>query len=143
MKGTLHRRLRELLRESPEPLSILELSNRTGAPYTSVQRCLSQVMDDAYIKAWCVRAGYRPTKLWAVAVVPPDAPFPSDIALGLPAIEPRTRPAPRPPRARPAPEALRKKHSKQVQESKARKKERDTRPVQGLTVIRGPWPTHA
>lgn len=143
MKGTLHREIRALLRESPEPLSILEISNRTNAQYTSVQRCLTKVMDDAYIKAWCVRPGYRPTKLWAVAVVPPDAPFPIGTALDLPAAEPRTRPAPKAARTPPTPEALRKKHSKQVQESKARAKVRRERPLQGLTVIRGPWPTHA
>jgi hypothetical protein len=132
MKGTLHREIRALLRESPEPLSILELSDRTGSPYSSVQRCLTKVMEDAYIKSWRVTDNWRPTQLWAVAHVPPDAPYPTGKAKDMPADEPRKRPTA---------EELRKRHSGYVQASKLRRKERETRPLQGLTTIRGPWPT--
>ena len=68
--------VRELLRETPDGLTVTELSEKTGVHVNSIQRCIKN-MPDAYIDRWSTtsRKKYY-SAIWCVVVPPANCPKP-------------------------------------------------------------------
>lgn len=72
----LSKKIRALLREADEPMTVNELAARLDVLRTSVSRTLNHNMPDAYIKDWRESYRVRASALWTVVVPPPNAPEP-------------------------------------------------------------------
>jgi hypothetical protein len=119
MNGHSSKALRLLLRAKPDGMSVTELSNHFGITPDGVRKALKH-MPDTYIARWERAANGRMMSVWCVVVPPPDAVNPE--VFDMPHLYAH-KPAPRrpaPPKAAPAP--------------------RNHKP-QGITEIRGPWPS--
>lgn len=77
MSSDLAKKIRALLRNEENPMTIQEIALEVGARDTSVRRTLTYNMPDAYIKGWREAYRIRSTQLWAVVVPPPNAPMPA------------------------------------------------------------------
>lgn len=123
MSSTLSQKIRGLLRDSVNPLTIQEIAFALGSRDTSVRRALQHNMPDAYIKAWREAYRVRPSQLWSVVVPPDDAPMPATKWSSIVRNKARdTKPKAMPKVVKPP----------KVVASKFK--------PQGLTQIRGPWP---
>jgi hypothetical protein len=118
--------LRVLLRANPDGMSVTELADRIGVTPDGARKSLKH-MPDAYITRWEPTTNGRFMSIWCVVVPPPNAPNPE--VLDIPPSEFRAirqQPArvtprqPAAPKAAPAP---------------------SNHKPQGMTQIRGPWPT--
>lgn len=117
MREHTSKALRELLRAYPDGLSVAEMTNTLGITNDGVRKALKH-MPDTYIARWELAPNLRYMSVWCVVVPPANAINPETLR-AQPA---RVRSVP----SRPAPVLKPSNHA-----------------PQGLTSIRGPWPTHA
>ena len=76
MKKSSQTAVRALLRETPDGLTITELSEKTGVHVNSIQRCIKD-MPDAYIDRWSTTSRKKCySAIWCVVVPPANCPKP-------------------------------------------------------------------
>ena len=72
-------RIRALLRQSPDGMTVAELSDITGTRKDTLQNVLITMQEqDAYIDRWTGPHRGQWAAVWCVAVPPPNCPRPTD-----------------------------------------------------------------
>ena len=80
MSSRYHDRIREVLREYTDGLTVKELEEFVGVKREAIRQTLA-VMPDAYIDRWTGPFNGTFASVWCVVVPPPDCPKP-DIVFG-------------------------------------------------------------
>lgn len=123
MKRDLRAEVRALLLAQPEGLTIRDLCDATKASDKSVRHSLGS-MPDVYIDRWEFPRQGPLAQVYCAVVVPENCP--------------------RPTRLKRTPEEKKEYHRSYTEKwHKAKPKPEVEHAPQGLTSIRGPWPTHA
>lgn len=117
MKEHVSKAVRDLLKTYPDGLSVTEIAGFLNITNDGARKSLRH-MPDAYIARWELAANLRYMSVWCVVVPPANAVNPETLRPSR--VRPRSAPA-RPARA---PESKPSRHA-----------------PQGMTQIRGPWPT--
>lgn len=125
MKRDLRAEIRALLLAHPEGLTIRDLCVATKATDKSVRHSLG-AMPDAYIDRWEFPRQGPLNAVYCAVVVPANCPRPN-----------RTK---RTPEER---AEYQRGYTRAWRAAKPPEPKVDDTPRQGLTTIRGPWPTHA
>lgn len=119
MKEHQSKALRTLLKANPDGLTVTALADMLSITPDGVRKSLKH-MPDSYIAEWVQASNGRFMSVWRVVVPPADAPNPEVSRGRLPFSSKYAPRQPAAPRAAPAP----------IQHA-----------PQGLTQIRGPWPS--
>ena len=127
MKRDLRAEVRALLLATPDGLTASQLTIDTGATYKSVRHSLSS-MPDVYIDRWEYPRQGPVAAVYCAVVIPEDCPRPDQRK-----------------RTEEEKKAYHRVYTTAWHAGKAaqKKTEEIRQPSQGLTTIRGPWPTHA
>lgn len=77
MKPVRQQKIRSLLRENPDGLTPLKLSEMTGLHVSNVRTALRS-MPDVYVDRWIKGKRGQYEKVWVAVYVPPHCPHPKD-----------------------------------------------------------------
>lgn len=122
-KITNQDKVRSTLRKCLTGLSAVDLSTRLNVDLNLIRVMLNR-MPDTYIASWApTRAGAGFMAVWKCVEVPDDAPRPKNLKFNRKEYDIKYR------------ERMRQKRKLMKQQ------EQTTRSTQGMTQIRGPWPT--